>query len=169
MTNDVISELRVFLLCASGGVISGFLYDIFRIIRRLKECGRISVFIQDTIYWIINTLLVFGIIFYACSGDVRWYQYAAAVIGFLLYNAALSKIVISCSVALIRFILRCIEMLIKCIIFPFFMLYRIFYRPLRYIKTKISEKIAKIRLTTRHFCFTIKKSIKNLMAMCRKR
>lgn len=169
MTNDVISELKVFLLCASGGVMSGFLYDIFRIIRRLKKCGGVSIFIQDTVYWIINTLLVFGIMFYACSGDVRWYQYAAAVMGFLLYNAALSKIVISCSVTLIKFMLRCAEILIKCIIFPFFLLYRLFYRPFSRIKMKISEKIAKIRLTIRHFCFTIKKSIKNLMAMRGKR
>ena len=169
MTNDVINELSGFLLCTFGGIISGFLYDIFRIIRRLKNCGGVSVFIQDVLYWLINTALITGVIFYACSGDVRWYQYAAVVTGFLLYNVSLSKIVIACSVNVIKFTVKCAEVILKCVIYPFFLVYKLFYRPVKYINTKISEKITKIRLTMKHFCFTIKKSVKNLFIMCGKR
>lgn len=165
MELNVVAELKVFILTLAGGILSGFLYDVFRIFRRVKKTGQIMTFTQDILYWVLNIVVVFGVIFYANYGRLRWYEFFGIILGVLLYQYALSQFIIKISVTVIHFFQKVLKWILKILIYPFYLIYRLTYRPFRWIKTKISKKISKIELTWGNFCFKIKKGFRNFKNM----
>lgn len=168
MEVSVTAELRIFVLMLGGGALCGFLYDLFRILRRVHRTGGVMTVLQDSVYWLVNIFLVFGLILYANDGSLRWYVFFALLAGVVLYELLLSKWVISFSVVILNFFKKVLKILLKIIFYPVFLVYRVLYRPISFLKKKISEKIRKIQLTGKQFCFKIKRVVNNIRKMKKK-
>lgn len=97
--SEGISNEAIFLgisACVGGGLF--FLYDILRIFRRIKKHGVILVGIEDLLYWLICTVVVFLMIYQENDGMVRGFALGGILIGMLVYYSLFSRYVIKINV-----------------------------------------------------------------------
>ena len=91
MQNSVMYELTVFGGAGAAGVLIAFIYDMFRLKRRVVRTKTVLVHIEDILFWIIAAIIFFLSSYIVSSGETRTYFYAGTFIGGLLYFGILSK------------------------------------------------------------------------------
>lgn len=95
------------ILCAA--VLAGaglfFLYDILRIFRRIVPHGNIWIGVEDFIYWLVCTGVVFVMIYRENDGMVRGFALGGVILGMLLYFLLLSRFVVGVNVLVIKTVL----------------------------------------------------------------
>lgn len=104
MQNNVVYELTVFGGAGVAGALIAFLYDMFRLKRRIVRTRTIMVHIEDIIFWMIAAIVLFLSSYIISSGETRAYFYAGAFLGSLLYIGVLSKPVLWLLTQLIKII-----------------------------------------------------------------
>lgn len=84
------NQVYVFMSTIYAGIIIGFLYDIYRMMRRITKPDYWVTGILDLSFWIIIAALSFITLFYVNDGEVRFYTYVGLGIGWVLYIFAFS-------------------------------------------------------------------------------
>jgi spore cortex biosynthesis protein YabQ len=118
MHNSVVYELTVFGGAGAAGVLVAFLYDLFRLKRRMVKTKPVLVHIEDIVFWITASVILFLSSYIISSGETRIYFYAGVFLGGVLYLSIFS-----------RPILWLLSTLIKMIVWPFYEIYK-FMRPI---------------------------------------
>lgn len=77
------------------GFIIGILYDLFRAFRLCVSRGRISVALQDVLFFILTSMITFLFLLKTSYGVVRWYIIAGEIIGFSVYRLSCGKVFFS--------------------------------------------------------------------------
>jgi len=91
------------MLCGVGLV---FVYDIFRIVRRLIPHGNIWIGIEDVCYWIFSTGIVFLLLYQKNDGMMRAFCFLGLVFGGLIYAAFFSRFIIKVVVTVFGAVLK---------------------------------------------------------------
>ena len=78
-------ELQLFGKAVCCGAALAFLYEFFRILRKLIAHGTFWVSLEDLVYWLLCGFLIFRMLYRENSGAVRGFVMAAVVLGMLLY------------------------------------------------------------------------------------
>ena len=68
-----------------------FLYDILRIFRRILPHGNIWIGVEDFLYWIIFTGVVFVLLYRENDGMVRGFAFGGLLVGMTCYYLLLSR------------------------------------------------------------------------------
>ena len=123
MNGDVV----FFLIAAAAGFINGFLFDIFRVIRKITPRNVILTQIEDILFWIIASLFFFFIMLNANFGHIRVYTILGAFLGAVIYFCSLSRVFLAVSGAIIRFI----EKIVKI---PVFFIKKLLHKFKYYVK-----------------------------------
>lgn len=89
MSLDIVAELYFLLHCFLMGVLITMLYDILRILRRIIPHNILTVSLEDLLYWIVCSLLIFAMLIRENNGVLRWFAVAGAMAGMLLYKKTL--------------------------------------------------------------------------------
>lgn len=92
------NEFNVFLSFVLIGLIIGFLFDFFRILRRSYKTPDAVTIIEDIIFWITSGILILLGIFVLNEGKIRAYLFLGLIAGIFLYIAIISKYVITVGV-----------------------------------------------------------------------
>lgn len=101
-----IGQEAVFLgVSLLSGVCLFFLYDIFRIFRRIVPHGNIWIGLEDICYWLLCTAAVFVMLYQENDGMVRGFSLGGIVLGMICYHFLLSRLVIRVHVAVLRAVL----------------------------------------------------------------
>ncbi len=108
MHDGVMYELTVFGGAGAAGVLLAFLYDLFRLKRRIMKTTPMMTHVEDVLYWICSAIILFLSSYILSSGETRLYFYLGAFTGGLLYLGLFSKP-----------ILWLLSLLIKIIVWPF--------------------------------------------------
>ncbi len=124
-------QILTFVIGLGMGVIICLLYDVFRIIRLGRRCGRISIFVQDMAFWVISALLTFFLLMARCEGELRIYVFMAEIIGFIICRVTISRLIMKISDIIVRFFKRIIRFI-----------GRKFWRPIRAFANKAGIKIS---------------------------
>ncbi len=132
MENQVIQELTVFAGAGIAGVIIAFIYDMFRLKRRVVRTKASLVHFEDILFWIIAAIIFFLSSYIISSGETRLHYYAGTILGGALYFGVLSTPIL--------FILTTI---IKIIAWPFIKIYIIIKPILRVLLIRY-KKVAAI-------------------------
>ncbi|MBC8595325.1 spore cortex biosynthesis protein YabQ [Qingrenia yutianensis] len=90
MEISVSAEALVFLKTVLGGAVCGMIFDIYRILKSVKK-SMFMIEAGDIIVWIVVAMMSFFAVFFANSGEVRWYEIVALFTGFVLYTVSVSK------------------------------------------------------------------------------
>ncbi|MCC5911243.1 MAG: spore cortex biosynthesis protein YabQ [Clostridiaceae bacterium] len=157
-------EAYILLATIYGGILIGFIYDLYKVFRGIFHPTRIATVIQDFLFWLIISVVAFYVLIMSNQGVLRFYNFLGFVIGAVVYNLFLSHHVIRA----IRFVLRIIKKFLydsyQIFIYPFrvgLCLIAVPYsyckrrtKPV-YYKTKRYLKIPKVMITR------TKKNIKN--------
>lgn len=82
----------VFLYSLYGGIIIGVLYDIYRVIRRIKKSERLITSLWDILFLFSVFAVVIWVIFSSSYGEIRGYVLIGFLVGFYLHEKLLGRI-----------------------------------------------------------------------------
>lgn len=85
------NEFSIFLAFILIGIIISFLFDFFRILRRVYQTPDFITIIQDIAFWIISGIILLSGIFILNEGKIRAYLFIGILVGILFYIITLSK------------------------------------------------------------------------------
>ena len=134
MHTSVVYELTVFAGAGAAGILTAFLYDLFRLKRRIVKTASFIVHIEDILFWLSAAVIVFLTSYVISSGETRFYFFMGIFAGSILYSVLLSKI-----------ILWTLTELIKILLWPFREIIRFITPIFRLILLSIRKILGKIR------------------------
>lgn len=92
-----------FIIFLSLGTVLGFLYDIFKIFRKLYK-NNIFIFVIDTLYFIIYFIIMFGISIKLNFERIRYYMIFECCLGFTIYKVTISKFIFLVEKRIVQFV-----------------------------------------------------------------
>ena len=127
------------------GFFAGFVYDLFRILRKSVKHPDILTQLEDLLFWVFVSGLIFYFVLNKNSGEVRFYIILGTFLGMGMYFLTLSKPVLAVSMAVIHFFRKVFLALYKMVSFPVRILFRLLLIPARAagVRVKKMQKPAK--------------------------
>ena len=120
LVSDVIGNEAVFflasVLCGMGLV---FVYDLFRIFRRLVPHGNIWIGIEDVCYWLFCTVAVFLLLYQRNDGMMRAFCFIGIALGGASYAFLLSRFVVKICVKILGTVMKFLGKILGVIGKPF--------------------------------------------------
>jgi len=113
------------------GFFAGFVYDLFRILRRSIKHPDFLTQLEDLTFWLFVSGLIFYFVLNRNSGEVRFYIILGTFLGMGIYFLTLSKPVLAVSMAVIGFFNQVFLALYKMVSFPIKLLLRLLLIPIR--------------------------------------
>ena len=121
-------QVNLVICSLIAGTITGILFDIYRGIRGLNSI-KILTIVEDILFWILTSLVVFTFLLYANYAFLTPYVYVFIVIAILLYFKFVSRYFYSSGKAIAKVLAKIIRILFKNICYP-----------LRIIVYKVTDK-----------------------------
>lgn len=137
MLTSVSTQFNLLLFSLIAGVITGVLFDLYRVFRGLENPNIVVTFIQDTLFWILTGIIVFIFLLSTNHAYMREYVYIAIAAGVVLYMGLISKYFIKAQYKIIRSTAKVIRVSFNFLIYP---LQLLFYNTRRKNKQKILKK-----------------------------
>ena len=142
----IMNELRFFLNSIIWGVILLVIYDVFRIIRRVIKHKSFFIAIQDIIYWVVCSILIFNMMYRQNNGIIRAFAVLAILFGMILYHGSVSDLVVDYVSMVINkviyFFKRLINTVINTILWPFKVIFKQLRRFIIFILKKIRRFVS---------------------------
>lgn len=86
-----------------------FIYDVFRILRNLIRHKRWWLNLEDTLYWLAMTVLLFYLLFTYNRGEIRGYMLFGLLLGSVFYLKTISPVWIAVCTYIFRPLFRLIR------------------------------------------------------------
>jgi spore cortex biosynthesis protein YabQ len=151
----MLHEVYVFLSAIGAGIITGFIYDLFRMKRKALKTRPFLVCIEDIVFWVFTAMLVFIAAYLSNQGEIRLYFFISMLLGIIVYNCLFS-----------RWVTQILTFIVKLIIWPFAKLIKLLKPPIRWLMKLIG--MGKEKTSKRLKNYSVKagrrlKSLKNIM------
>lgn len=91
MDNSLILDLHSFLTSIYGGLVAGFIYDLYRTFSYYSKPRKIISYISDLLFWTIMASLFFYILIETNWGELRGYIILGFLLGIYIYIKIFSK------------------------------------------------------------------------------
>ena len=144
----VTNQAYLFLIFVINGLLIGFIFDVFRILRISFKTKDFVTYIQDIIFWLITGTIVLYSIFVFNNGEIRFYMFLGIGIGVILYIILFSKYIIKFTVQLIKILKNTIHKFLNIIFIPITfikkLLKKIFFKPISFITINLEKFSTKI-------------------------
>lgn len=161
--NSLVSAQAIsFLMSILSGVFLGFVYDLLRVFRRIIKHPKWLINVQDMIFWIFGSIIIFIDIFENNDGTLRGFLYIGVFLGLIFYFFLISKLVIMVFMKIYCFIAKIIKFLFKLIIKPI----KLLLTPIFFIVRKIYKLLKKLG---KWLIIKWKKFTKNIKIMFKKK
>jgi spore cortex biosynthesis protein YabQ len=120
------TQFYTMLAMIAMGSFFGASFDTYnRFLKRSKR-KRWIVFIHDVLFWVVEGLLIFYILFLVNYGEIRFYIFLALLCGFAAYQALLKRGYLVILESAIAFVAAVYKFILKT-------LYNLIYIPVKYI------------------------------------
>ena len=159
MILSVSYQFKIFLTSLLIGLILGIFYDFIKIFRKYVLHNNIIINIEDTIYWIFMSIVIFLVVLYQNDGEIRNFFIIGIFTSVILYHFLISKIFIKIFIKIINLFLLIFSFIIKAISFPFLIVYNIIFKPI----LKILKNIFKAMFNKFAFFKILYKKINNVV------
>lgn len=138
------NQAYLFLIFTVNGILIGFLFDIFRILRKSFKTNDLVTYIEDIIFWILTGIIILFSMCKFCDGELRGFTIIGIVIGVILYMLTISTYIIKISVFIINILKTIIGKIIKVIVYPFKLIWgimkKIIFKPISIICINIRKR-----------------------------
>ena len=121
------NQAYLFFIFVLNGILIGFLFDFFRILRKSFSGKDWITYLEDILFWILTGAILLYSIFTFNNGEIRLFMLIGALLGSILYLLTVSRYVIKISVKIIGIIKLVICKIFNILYFPF----KYFYKLLR--------------------------------------
>ena len=162
MVRLVNAQAICFLLSILNGVFLGFIYDLLRVFRRIIKHPKWLVDLQDLIFWIFGSIIIFIDIFKNNDGALRGFLCVGVFLGLTFYFVLISKFIIMIFMKIYMFIAKIIKSIVKLLIKPI----KILLTPILFIVRKIYKLLKKLR---KWLIMRYKKIIKEIKLILKKK
>lgn len=123
MLFSVSSQFNLLIFSLLAGILTGVLFDIYRVIRGFKVPNKIVTFIEDTLFWIFTSIIIFIFLLNTNFAYMRGYVYLSIAVGIILYIGLISKHFIKVQHKIIKIIAKFIRISFNLFIYPFNLLF----------------------------------------------
>ena len=104
MTGTVQSQLVGLAVTVLAGVITGAVFDLYRVARWALRPGRALTAISDVIFWLFAATMVFRFLLAYSWGEVRFYMLVGFAAGFGVYRAVMGRRVVGGAVSTYEYV-----------------------------------------------------------------
>lgn len=119
MVISINQQFGLIIFSLVSGIITGVLFDLYRLIRGFNNSNKIITFIEDTLFWIFTSVVVFAFLLYTNYAYIGMYVYLWIGIGIYLYMKLISRFFISSQYKLFKFLGRVFRVTRNSILYPF--------------------------------------------------
>lgn len=134
----VYSQGKIFCAFFILGILTGFIFDFFRALRKTIKTNNIITYIQDILFFIIIGVMFLRSIIIFSSGELRFYIFIAAFLGIAIYVLTIGNL----CVIMFKVILD----VLKKIIIYFIRILKIPTKILKKVFKKLKRKVEFIRI-----------------------
>jgi len=120
-----INQAYLFLIFTVNGILIGFLFDIFRILRKSFKTNDLVTYIEDIIFWILTGIIILYSMCKFCDGELRGFTIIGIAMGVILYMLTISTYIIKVSVFIINILKTIIGKTLSIIIYPFKLIFKL--------------------------------------------
>lgn len=142
---SISQETCILLATIYGGVLIGFMYDLYRIFRGMFNPQKIATMVQDLIFWVFIFIVAFYVLVSSNEGAVRYYNFLGFMAGAVFYRFALSGLAIKGMIFLLETIKNFVLDTYKLIKYPFSVTLCLITGPYNYCKKQIKPLYYKAR------------------------
>ena len=139
----ITNQAYLFLIFVINGLIIGFLFDIFRILRISFKTKDFVTYIEDILFWIITGVIVLYSVFVFNNGEIRFFIFLGIIIGIILYMTIFSTYIIKFNVGVINFIKKIFNGVFRVLKIPFVyigkIIKKLLFRPVSFITINIKK------------------------------
>lgn len=118
MPLDTNIQFRIILYALLAGILTGLMFDLYRIIRGSKGPKAIIV-IEDTLFWVLAAMIIFEFLLYTNYAFLGVYVYAFMLISLGLYMKFVSNKCIRFELKIVNGVGKVFRIIFKNIIYPF--------------------------------------------------
>jgi len=101
-----------------AGILTGLLFDIYRIIRGFENPNKVLTFIEDILFWIFAALLVFIFLLYTGYMYVGIHLYIYIALGLYIYVKLMSNYLLKIQYRFMMFLARTLRVTINFLLYP---------------------------------------------------
>lgn len=116
---NVVDEFYIFLIAINYGLIFGGIYDFYRVFRYFSKPKKILSAIEDLLFWIVITGLVFMFLVKQTDGIIRGFVLLGFIIGYIFYIKVISKFSYKLLKSIFQLIFTLFSEIMKIILYPF--------------------------------------------------
>ena len=101
-----------------AGVLTGILFDVYRIVRGVK-IPKVIIVIEDLLFWSLCTLVIFTFLLYTNYAFLGTYVYIFIFIALALYFKLLSHFIVIMENTIGKIVCKIFRVVIKNFLYPF--------------------------------------------------
>ncbi len=105
-----------------AGIITGILFDSYRLIRGFNNVNKVLTFIEDTLFWIFASIVVFIFLLVSNYAYIGIYVYMWIAVGTYLHLKIFSKFFISFQYKLIKGAAKAFRVIRNIVFYPFILI-----------------------------------------------
>ena len=125
MPLDTNMQFSIILYALLAGILTGLMFDLYRIIRGSKV-PKIIIVVEDILFWGLSAMVVFTFLLYTNYAFLGVYVYAFMLISLGLYMKFVSNKCIRFELEVVNGVSKILRVIFKNIIYPFkFIFYNI--------------------------------------------
>lgn len=130
----IYTQCKIFCAFFILGILTGFIFDFFRALRKAFKTNNIITYIEDILFLVIIGAMFLKSIIVFSSGELRFYIFFAIIFGIIIYVLTIGNL---CAI-IFKVILDILKKIILCFI-------RIFNIPIKLLKKNFLKINSKIR------------------------
>lgn len=93
MSEIIMGQVRFVLVTLCLGMALMLGYDILRFMRWLIPHHKLLIGAEDILYWSLMAVPAYAVFFIYNNGEIRWYGALAVLLGGILYEQGISRVV----------------------------------------------------------------------------
>lgn len=145
MPINICEQTVSFLACFAVGLVMGIFYDMCGGFRAALKLKKFWIFILDSFYWVVLTVVYFAAIYITCGGEARWYIFVGLMLGLLFYILSVSCRMRPFFEKLFHILFKVIDRILKIFMYPVAKLFGVFLFIWNHISKIVQPALKKIK------------------------
>ncbi len=129
----VTNQAYLFFIFIINGILTGLLFDFFRISRKVFKTSNFVTYVEDIIFWILTGCSVLYSIFVFNNGELRLYMFLGIILGAVFYMLFISSYIIKINIKIINIIKKIVKVIFMPIMFIINLVRHIFKKPITFL------------------------------------
>lgn len=111
-------QFNIILYALLAGILTGLMFDLYRIIRGSKV-PKFIVVIEDILFWVLSAMIVFTFLLYTNYAFLGAYVYVFMIISLALYMKFISNSCLKLELKIVSVLGKIFRVIFKNVIYPF--------------------------------------------------